>query len=52
MRRSLWIVCLMLALLPLRGWAHASMAMPVEAPSPAMASPCHEAMPADEDGEV
>jgi cytochrome c553 len=31
MSRRFWIVCLMLALLPLRGWAAASMTVPVVA---------------------
>jgi hypothetical protein len=55
MPRRVWIVCLMLALLPLRGWAAASMAMPepamasaahawhADAEAHAAVSPCHEA---------
>lgn len=55
MSRRFWIVCLMLALLPLRGWAVASMTVPaVAAQAPAHVSeasvsdqatmpPCHEA---------
>jgi hypothetical protein len=50
-----WIVCLMLALLPLRGWAAASMTVPaaghdatsevaqVAGPAQPMAPSCHEA---------
>jgi hypothetical protein len=50
-----WIVCLMLALLPLRGWAAASMTVPaaghdagieavqVAGPAEPMAPSCHEA---------
>ena len=33
MRRPTWILWLMLALLPLRGWAVAGMAMPEPAPA-------------------
>ena len=48
MRRSHWILWLMLALLPLRGWAFAAMAIPAVGQPPdasAAASalpPCHE----------
>jgi hypothetical protein len=60
MRRATWILLLMLALLPLRGWAVASMGLPVPASShaaivqpdampaefPVMAGgmPCHQVM--------
>lgn len=35
MRRATWILCLMLALLPLRSWAVASMGLPQVAKAPA-----------------
>jgi hypothetical protein len=52
MRRATWILWLMLALLPLRGWAMAAMGLPAAGPTsvvlsaeadaaPAMA-PCHQ----------
>lgn len=37
MRRATWILCLMLALLPLRSWAVASMGLPQVAKAPAAA---------------
>ena len=55
MSRRFWIVCLMLALLPLRGWAAASMTVPAvtmdaaahveqtAAPADAAIPACHEA---------
>ena len=55
MSHRFWIVCLMLALLPLRSWAVASMTVPAVAvqasahvteasvSDPAAMSPCHEA---------
>lgn len=45
MRRTAWILWLMLALLPLRGWAVASMALPAAEPPPV-----HAAMVADAEG--
>jgi hypothetical protein len=61
MSRRFWIVCLMLALLPLRGWAAASMTVPAvtataaahfeqsAAPADVVMPACHEAA-ADESG--
>ncbi len=61
MSRRFWIVCLMLALLPLRGWAVGSMTVPAglvdaaaqleqsAAPADALMPGCHEAV-ADESG--
>lgn len=37
MRRATWILCLMLALLPLRSWAVASMGLPQATGAPAVA---------------
>lgn len=60
MRRATWILWLMLALLPLRSWAVASMALPSLDPSvlpslvdmahPAENPPCHDDRAAPADG--
>lgn len=53
MRRATWILWLMLALLPLRGWAVASMGLPMSDaapavvtaaadPAPGFQAPCHD----------
>lgn len=50
MRRATWILWLMLALLPLRGWAMATMGLPAVGPTSVVASaeadtvvpPCHQ----------
>lgn len=56
MPRRLWIVWLVLALLPLRGWAVASMTMPalqtVQAGQADPASPAAEAMPMSRAGSM
>lgn len=43
MRRATWILCLMLALLPLRSWAVASMGLPQVTEAPAVALSADEA---------
>ncbi|WP_295638985.1 hypothetical protein [uncultured Methylibium sp.] len=57
MRRATWILWLMLALLPLRSWAVASMGLPTDDVAPAVTAsagqmPCHDVAGDDVAGSV